>query len=103
MTADEQYVRSKWEPTAKVPCSEYASIVLDDPYWLRLHSEEAPAWKGAAEFTREREEQIRQVEEEVRLLNLIWPTYYPSDSETMKRILEREQATLAELKKGWRA
>ena len=43
---------------------------------------EAEAWHAAYLFTKERERQVADVEEEIRLLNVVWPTYYPSDSKT---------------------
>jgi len=74
-------------------------------------------WKAAAAFTLQREEEIRQVEEEVRLLTdqerHEWAASSISPPDGAQqcyivralrfgRILAREQAALAELKKGWK-
>jgi len=70
----------------------------------RLVFSEAEAWSAAAAFTRQRLEEIRQVEEEIENIR--------SSSEGLQengeyyrmrvfdRILAREQAALAELKRG---
>ena len=49
-----------------------------------------------------REQAIAEVEAEIDLLRKVWPAYYPSDSATMERIVDVEQARLAELKRGLR-
>ena len=53
-------------------------------------------------FTKERERQIAEVEEEVALLEAeatLWPNFYKQQA-AYSRILAREQAALAELKRG---
>ncbi len=79
------------------------------------------AWSAAAEFTRERLEQIRQVEREIEVLEPFAEGRMPNKLEQLppwanpvlhlellrrgfaiRRILAREQATLAELRKGMR-
>jgi hypothetical protein len=71
---DEEYVRAQWEPDAKVPCLPHVVIVLNDPYWLAPHADddgyEAQCWSAAKAFTEQREEEIRQVGEEVKRLIL---------------------------------
>ena len=73
------------------------------PDIIRGYSDSEPeAWAAAAEFTRGRMEQIRQIEEEIALLHYIKPTYYPSDGRAMDRVIAREQDALTELKRGMR-
>jgi hypothetical protein len=87
-------------------------IRLYSPYW-RQHA--FSDWQAARAFTEAREEEIRQVEEEIALLNLeFWEMhgeirlatmveqYTPLVRELCRwaRILAREQAALTELKRG---
>ena len=74
------------------------------------------SWSSAAEFTRDRLEEIRQVEEEIRLLEgynksnkscsensfaeLRSREQHATSFITVKRIIARLQAALKELKKG---
>jgi hypothetical protein len=130
MTA-EQFVREHWE---QVTYSDTAVGVLAGPHYVIIggypngpqkfaayrHTPEE-AWSAAAEFTRERLEQIRQVEQEVgkvdyeqneafMLIRDVPPKSVHLEMIVMwvrslcatSRILAREQAALAELKKGMR-
>jgi len=126
MASDEEFVREHWERVhtgaAALHLSDYCASIV-------VNAEEFPDWSAAAAFTRERLEQIRQVEEECGLLESLAPVIHrddlhmwagidadPDDAtiddcETIaidnskfqcrvQRILAREQAILAELKRG---
>ena len=123
---DEQVVKATWLVTHY--CDGYyrdypRGVVLiwsqdEDRHWLNFDS-----WAAAAEFTRNRLEEIRQVEREIEELLTFsgsggdWCEWgiegpYVADKEvaslirgytTRCRILAREQAALAELKRGMRS
>lgn len=58
---------------------------------------------AAADFTVQRREEIRLVEEEIDwLAPIMGGQYYPSDNAKVDRIVAREQAALASLKRGMR-
>jgi len=57
-------------------------------------------WAEAAAFTRERLEKIRQVEEELLVLEFDCQVSIDSAEKAIRRIQIREQAALAELKRG---
>ena len=124
MSTDEELVRSAWE-RCRVRFSEphegYAQgvYVAEVPMWKTSHKVESEAWSAAAEFTRERLEQVRQVEQEIELLRpsvgsdcewVAWiengwglPEFQAGNIRNYvgwARILAREQATVAELKRG---
>jgi hypothetical protein len=71
-------------------------------HWLDFDS-----WTAAAEFTRQRLEEIRQVEEEIAILNEgLSVITLPQDEKyamPLTRIVAREQELLATLKRGLRA
>jgi hypothetical protein len=124
---DEEFVREHWE-------SVRASFYLDSPYTFILvgrsdldtvqkfhstHHGFETAWAAAAEFTRERLEEIRQIEREIEILELALPLRLDSiedhllaaveatprlgrDFTTLFRILKREQDALAALQNGMR-
>ena len=65
---------------------------------------QSAAYHAAYLFTKERERQIAEVEEEVALLEAeatLWPNFYKQQA-AYSRILARERAALAELKRGLR-
>jgi hypothetical protein len=129
--ANEQFVREHWsEPwLADSHDGKHYGIVLataslavwskDRSGWAEFGTPEQ-AWSAAAAFTRERLEQIRQVEEEITQVGHALGKeiaqkredegagydVLASDDEDhvviWNRILAREQAALAELKKGMR-
>ena len=78
----------------------------DNPFqgWQEDYGKEKAVWASAAEFTRNRLEEIRQVEEEMMLLRsmVILLDSEPGDltAPIYKRTLARLQAALAELKRG---
>ena len=98
----EAYVRGKWENV----------IVCDGSYrsyargtvlfnWANHKFYEFADWDAAYAFTLAREEEVRQVEEEVALLKG-WRYVQEGISPQATRILAREQAALDELKRGMR-
>lgn len=108
MDAAEEYVRSRWNEDAKVPCISHVTIVLNDPYWLKPHADEdgyeASCWQAAYEFTLAYEEKIRQVREEIAELQDDTSAYARGEylGEVYRRILAREQAHLDSLLVGWK-
>ena len=114
MTPDEKEVRDSGELVHRCDGSyrDYpeGTILIQQGVpgkWLDF-----PSCAAAAAFTRERKEQIRQVAEEICWLNAEQFKQRPHANSPMppqpteavlKRILAREQAALAELKKGMRA
>ncbi len=103
-----EFVNAHWE---LVHCCDgsYRSyprgtILVQDvnSHWFNFDS-----WSAAAEFTRERLEQLRQVEEELQLIGILkcdiesgsWDEGY---LKVVERVLAREESALAELKKGMR-
>lgn len=106
---NEEYVRSRWDPNLFNGGLYFYEGARS--YHLRLGSKrfeytqktKAECWSAAYAFTLEREEQIRQVEEEIALMEFIVQAQDEfNDIVAAKRILAREQAALAELKKGMR-
>lgn len=95
---DEEFVRSVWKLTAQCDGSYRSyprgTVLVQE---VRDHWVDFESWPAAAEFTRNRLEEIRQVEEEIYDLN-------GSDTPpvSLERILAREQAALTELKRGMR-
>lgn len=106
--SDEQFVRSRWgwvqvrtaEPYEGIPQGKWSVRIPLLPFSQIGFPSEVEAWSAAAAFTREREEQIRQVEEEIALVGGIGHMAPCECCGVRDRILAREQAALAELKKG---
>lgn len=127
--SDEEFVRQHWVRAEDCPHDVNGSpkgvsislggqgftrACVPDPY-ARSFSE---AWTAAAEFTRDRLEQIRQIEEEIEYLNtqiavsdyrlkqnLNDPydaAWWSKRAGAEKRILSHEQDALTELKRGMR-
>ena len=106
---EREYVEARWE--AKLAEGPFACVVYFDTgiadierciHAIGNGPTSDTAWHAAFLFTKERERQIAEVEEEIDLLCKVWPAYYPSDSATMDRIVDVEKARLAELKCGLR-
>ena len=107
---NEEYVRSKWRGVQQYVCggtNGNSYYVGSDGFIASFCGEtENESWTAAAEFTRQREEKIRQVEEEIGVCEgclRMWQPPFGNDYGgvgPMKRILAREQAALAELKRG---
>lgn len=103
--AHEEYVRQKWEHDAiRSRC-----YVNNRPFWLYIgedfctgpHANEQKAWLAAYNFTIAREEEIRQVEEEIQTIYwLMEHCSNPTANGRIFRILARETAALTELKRG---
>jgi hypothetical protein len=96
---DEEFVRANWENVHR--CD--GSYILISKGGHRNFAD-FPGWQAAAQFTRDRLEAIRQIEEEIEWLRgmcawrehgIYGPRY--------DRILAREQAALADLKRGMKA
>jgi len=93
--SDEQYVRERWE---RVTVLNGDGIMCDG---LGAFS----SWERAAAFARQREEEIRQIESELELLREFERALEVNSSHrpiVLQRILTREQAALAELRKEMR-
>jgi len=119
---DEEYVRSAWQTVEarwlfSMPDRFRVEMLYDSAMvWAEMKQSglpkteaaltEAQAWSAAAEFTRNREEEIRKVEEEIAHLRglVILLRSEPGDLTTpiWQRVLVREHAALAELKRGLR-
>ena len=112
----EEYVRSRWEWFASFDLSDEEDREDNDPEWLVqvcdasagnpiefYGATEAEAWSAAYAFTKEREEQIRQIENCLILLECC-DTEELNDQALAdwQSIIAREQAALAELRKGMR-
>jgi hypothetical protein len=118
MDANERYVRERWE---HIKYADTALSVLAGPHYVIIFSEEnrrqifapyrhteAEAWAAAKAFTVEREKQIAEVEEEIEYVEFRMrdieenggKIYVECAYRTLERIFAREQAALAELKRG---
>jgi hypothetical protein len=110
MEQDEQFVREMWVDCCvedhSTCCGPFEPIrVRMTDSMSRWAATAEQAWSAAAVFTRERLEQIRQVEEEIEWLNsneCAIHTQLRRKEKLRLRILAREQAALTELKKGMR-
>jgi hypothetical protein len=120
MTAAKQeaYVRERWEIGCTPPPSRhYSSKLYSDPFKLSAYvylgphriqpggrnRTEADVWQLAYDFTIAREKQIAEVGEEITWLEGFsafaeHSVYGPA----RERILARERAALAELRRGWK-
>jgi hypothetical protein len=101
---DEEYVRVHWERPRILPCpyNEPQRRVALNCGGLRTvvyGSSYAWAWSASAEFTRERLEQIREIEEERAMLcgKLLLED---RDIAACRRILARLESALDELREG---
>ena len=96
MTDAEKQVREAWE---QVSGQGHAMICIGSP----VEGDYFTSWQAALAFTLERKEQIRQLKEEINLVNVNW-SWASEISSTAKpiwqRVLTRLQAQLTELKKG---
>lgn len=89
MTAENE-VRAAWE---WVEDNEY--LELWSTHWPPTKHE----WEYAAEMTRQRQQEIAEIEEEIAWMeSKFWPN--PARNAIPLRILTRLQTQLAELKKG---
>jgi hypothetical protein len=126
---DEMYVRSKWIDVSISNYHQYGKVELPVYWEIRFadgiaqsgYDTAAKAWSAAAEFTRRRLEEIRQVEREIQLYTRLdekfWEYWthvaathwdWEDMSEAIRewcckaRILARELQVLAKLKRGLR-
>jgi len=98
----EQYIRSKWELVSRCDGSyrhyEMGTVLIQD---VHNHWFDFDSWQAAYDFTLAREEEIRQVEEEIKFLHELKSFGSWVENHTgWQRILAREQAALADLKRG---
>jgi hypothetical protein len=105
--SDEEFVRRHWTKIRTERDFGFHIWFADpegDPYLFVEEQRDAQKqWAAAAEFTRTRLEQIRQIEEEIRWMTGIeWAGQVGYNAPTVARILAREQEALAELQKGMR-
>jgi hypothetical protein len=100
---DEQFVREQWESVnwgaSNLSRTQYGVIVYDDKDGIAFASKtQAEAWSAAAAFTRERLEQIRQVEEEIETLQSLQVPLHKIAP--LLRCGNRAEKALADLKRG---
>lgn len=102
MDENERYVRERWESIATgskaLHLSRYCAPIV-------IWGNEFPNWQAAFAFTKAREEEIRQVEEEIMELQDDISCYHTGEHfyAIYGRILAREQSALAELQRGMKA
>jgi|SRR5690242_9416995 len=58
------------------------------------------AWKAAAEFTRQRLEEIRQVEQEIGITRILSLSLIGGDRSLLEGVIARLEAALSDLRKG---
>jgi len=113
MTPDEKEVRDAWERAEECPRESKMGdgeewVISLGGFYYTMHmtdwvESQTAAWSAAAAFTRERKEQIRLVEEEIDYVRAFIKLPSGEEHSVWSRILAREQAALAELKRGMRA
>ena len=105
---DEEYVRARWEVHTAFPNGNgkyYLALAPDkclDGEFDGQFDTEAEAWSAARAFTENREREIAEVEEEIALIANLG-SHVKQEAfavDIRKRILSREQAVLAELRRG---
>ena len=118
----EKYVRERWEHVnwgaSNYELTQFGVILYDDEDGTAFRkNSQASAWQAAYDFTLAREEEIRQVEEEIKWLGdhaeisesqqklyrergLVFSAEFLRQLDVAKRILTREQAALTDLKRG---
>lgn len=117
MDENEKYVTEHWERAESCPTG-YSDQIR---FWVislggRMFTKatvpdawkaetESAAWQAAFAFTKAREEEIRQVEEEIMELQDDISCYHTGEHfyAIYGRILAREQSALAELQRGMKA
>lgn len=119
--SDEEFVRQNWIDMEHGSVKGQSGFYIWAGPTLSRIAEKATAskaWAAAAEFTRERLEQIRQIEEEIEYLNTqiavsdyrlkqnlndpYAAAWWSKRAGVEKSILAREQDALTELKRGMR-
>ena len=108
MDANEKFVRDHWESVnwgmRDLAGKNFAVIVYDDDVGTGFTGNtQSEAWKSAAKFTRERLKQIYRMDIGIGLLQECLPGEgWHNDDDVLiaGEILAREQAALAELKRG---
>jgi hypothetical protein len=119
---DEEFVRSKWHKDW-IWLGHYRSASQDDNdfYYVRIGEMDSPSslftskyesdskrtksWSAAAEFTRQREEEIAELREEIGIVDMMIDGSDRAGNEfgtALRRTLGRLQRDLTALLKGWR-
>ena len=103
MEANETYVRSKWERVFNCGTRRHPHVQINSDVPIdRCSGEWDQGWQAAADVTRQREEQIRQAEEEIEWLHFASTAAVNSSLPIIGRILARLEAVLADLTKGFK-
>lgn len=101
---DEEYVRERWKfvVSRKRDDMDAWELNLGGPWFDNTFENQEKAIAAARTFTEAREEAIRLVEEEITAIEFfLAEDCSPEEEATIyKRILARELAALAELKRG---
>lgn len=117
MDENEQFVRSVWDGVnwgaSNYEGSEFGVVIYDDSQGTGFRCKtQSEAWQAAADFTRERLEEVRQLQEEIELLGgdleveLPSPlsgeirTIFDRESAIYERVISRLQAILADKTRG---
>ena len=93
MTEEEKFVREHWtvQRVGETPKKIYLNGLYTNSSWTAFVD-----WAAAAEFTRQRLEEIRRAQEVIDILSRGCDRYVPA----IARILDRERKILASLKSG---
>lgn len=101
MSENENYVRARWE---RIRASDYRIVIyFGEPDFLsdcHMFSGYHDKWSEARLYTEHREREIAEVEEEIEIIEAIVGLYASHGGNKFRRILAREQAVLAELRRG---
>lgn len=102
---DEEFVREHWE-LVDFSDGPYTAVVyrhdedtIETIHGLGSGEHAQSAWFAAAEFTRKRLEEIRQLREEIEVVGKA-ATVFPFYADRCSRILARLERELGELTKG---
>lgn len=100
--ANEEYVKSKWQHIGEYNYGGTTQYVFIAVPGIEFYAESKEAvWGKVAEFTRQHEEKIRLVEEEIAYLEADRRPPQPAGPYlAAQRIMDREQAEFKKLKKG---
>lgn len=103
MDNNREFVESVWDDVADMAIEKSYHVYFDDHASPKASGEtEAEAWQAAADFTRARLAEIKDVEEEIAALGNLHAAdekYEPLFA-AFKRTLTRLQGILAEKKRG---
>jgi hypothetical protein len=103
---DEEYVRAHW---GHIGVYTYGGPdwYVNLPDGCRDHQfagrPESAAWAAAADYTRERIERIREIEEEICEVEFVSRNFFGDRGDCWKRIIARLESALTVLRKGMTA